>query len=82
MHLRDSLIPKYGELVYYGYLVCAGTPGPAGAGDGEQKNVTGIVRVKLYKGNIINAGRKSPRQPLQSAYRDDGSGSDEGLQSG
>jgi len=34
--------------------------------------VTGTVRVKLYKGNIITAGRKIARQPLQPEHRDDG----------
>jgi len=41
-------------------LVRAGTVCVAGAGDESQKNVTGTVRVKLYKGNIMVAGRKSP----------------------
>ncbi|MDB6058929.1 MAG: argininosuccinate synthase [Verrucomicrobiales bacterium] len=60
MHLRDSLIPKYGELVYYGYWFAPERYALQALVSESQKNVTGTVRVKLYKGNIINAGRKSP----------------------
>lgn len=60
MHLRDSLIPKYSELVYYGYWFAPERLALQALVTESQKNVTGTVRVKLYKGNIINAGRKSP----------------------
>ncbi len=60
MHLRDSLIPKYGELVYYGYWFSPERLALQALVTESQKNVTGMVRVKLYKGNIITAGRKSP----------------------
>ncbi len=60
MHLRDSLIPKYGELVYYGYWFAPERLALQALVTESQKHVTGSVRVKLYKGNIINAGRKSP----------------------
>jgi argininosuccinate synthase len=60
MHLRDSLIPKYGELVYYGYWFSPERYALQALVQESQKNVTGTVRIKLYKGNIINAGRKSP----------------------
>jgi argininosuccinate synthase len=60
MHLRDSLIPKYGELVYYGFWFSPERLALQALVTESQKNVTGTVRVKLYKGNIINAGRKSP----------------------
>ena len=60
MHLRDSLIPKYSELVYYGYWFAPERLALQALVNESQKNVTGTVRVKLYKGNIINAGRKSP----------------------
>jgi argininosuccinate synthase len=59
MHLRDSLIPKYGELVYYGYWFSPERAALQALVQESQKNVTGTVRVKLYKGNIITAGRKS-----------------------
>ncbi len=60
MHLRDSLIPKYGELVYYGYWFAPERYALQALVTESQKDVTGTIRVKLYKGNIINAGRKSP----------------------
>ncbi len=60
MHLRDSLIPKYGELVYYGYWFAPERLALQAFVTESQKHVSGSVRVKLYKGNIINAGRKSP----------------------
>jgi argininosuccinate synthase len=60
MHLRDSLIPKYAELVYYGFWFSPERYALQALVTESQKNVTGSVRVKLYKGNIINAGRKSP----------------------
>ncbi|MGZ4974612.1 MAG: argininosuccinate synthase [Limisphaerales bacterium] len=60
MHLRDSLIPKYGELVYYGYWFAPERYALQALVTESQKDVTGTIRVKLYKGNIITAGRKSP----------------------
>jgi argininosuccinate synthase len=60
MHLRDSLIPKYAELVYYGFWFSPERHALQALVTESQKNVTGTVRVKLYKGNIITAGRKSP----------------------
>jgi argininosuccinate synthase len=60
MHLRDSLIPKYAELVYYGYWFSPERLALQALVTESQKNVTGTVRVKLYKGNIMTAGRKSP----------------------
>ncbi len=60
MHLRDSLVPRYGELVYYGYWFSPERLALQALVDESQKNVTGTVRLKLYKGNIITAGRKSP----------------------
>ena len=60
MHLRDSLMPKYAELVYYGFWFAPEREALQALITESQKNVTGTVRVKLYKGNIITAGRKSP----------------------
>ena len=59
MHLRDSLIPKYAELVYYGFWFAPERDFLQAAVDQSQENVTGTIRVKLYKGNLIVAGRKS-----------------------
>ena len=60
MHLRDSLIPKYSELVYYGFWFSPERLALQALVTESQKNVTGTVRLKLYKGNLITAGRKSP----------------------
>jgi argininosuccinate synthase len=60
MHLRDSLVPKYAELVYYGFWFSPEREALQAFVTESQKNITGTVRLKLYKGNIITAGRKSP----------------------
>jgi argininosuccinate synthase len=60
MHLRDSLIPKYSELVYYGFWFSPERLALQALVTESQKNVSGTVRLKLYKGNIMTAGRKSP----------------------
>ncbi len=60
MHLRDSLIPKYSTLVYNGFWFAPEREALQALVTESQKNVTGEVRVKLYKGNVIAAGRRSP----------------------
>ena len=60
MHLRDSLIPRYAELVYYGYWFAPERLALQAFVTESQKNVSGAVRLKLYKGNLMVAGRKSP----------------------
>jgi argininosuccinate synthase len=59
MHLRDELMPKYANLVYYGYWFAPERVALQKLIDESQKNVTGDVRVKLYKGNCIVTGRRS-----------------------
>jgi argininosuccinate synthase len=59
MHLRDSLIPKYATLVYNGFWYAPERLALQAFVTESQKKVSGTVRVKLYKGNIIPAGRKS-----------------------
>lgn len=59
MHLRDSLIPRYAELIYYGYWFSPEREALQKLIDETQKNVTGTVRLKFYKGNCIVLGRKS-----------------------
>lgn len=59
-HLRDSLIPKYAELVYYGFWYAPEREALQAFIDESQRYVSGTVRLKLYKGNIMVAGRKSP----------------------
>ncbi len=60
LHLRETLIPKYAELVYYGYWFSPERTMLQAAIDESQRNVTGTARLKLYKGNCDVAGRKSP----------------------
>jgi argininosuccinate synthase len=67
MHLKDSLVTRYAELVYYGYWFAPEREVLQGTVDATQNNVTGSVRLKLYKGNCIVVGRKSPH----SLYRPD-----------
>ncbi|MEC0171918.1 argininosuccinate synthase [Paenibacillus graminis] len=60
MNLRDSLITRYSTLVYNGFWFAPERLALQALVKESQKNVTGTVRVKLYKGNIIGAGVKSP----------------------
>jgi argininosuccinate synthase len=59
MHLRDSLIPKYAELVYNGFWFAPEMKLMQSMIDDTQRNVSGIVALDLYKGNCIVRGRKS-----------------------
>ncbi|MBB5031888.1 argininosuccinate synthase [Prosthecobacter vanneervenii] len=59
MHLRDSLIPKYATLVYNGFWYAPERLALQALVTESQQKVSGTVRLKLYKGNIIPAGRKS-----------------------
>ena len=61
MHLRDSLIPKYSELVYYGFWFSPEMKLLQNMVDQSQKNVFGKVRLELYKGNCTVLGRQSER---------------------
>ena len=61
LHLRDSLIPRYAELVYYGFWYAPERELLQGLIDDSQKNVTGTARIKLYKGNATVLGRKSAK---------------------
>jgi argininosuccinate synthase len=67
MHLRDSLIPRYAEMVYYGYWFAPEREMLQTAIDESQRTVNGTARLKLYKGNVGVAGRKSDN----SLYRPD-----------
>ncbi|ADM72138.1 MULTISPECIES: argininosuccinate synthase [Paenibacillus] len=60
MNLRDSLITRYATLVYNGFWFAPERVALQALVHESQKNVSGTVRVKLYKGNIIGAGVKSP----------------------
>ena len=67
MLMRDSLIPKYAQLVYNGFWYAPEMETLQTYIYATQENVTGTTRVKLYKGNCIVVGRKSPF----SLYRED-----------
>lgn len=66
-HLRDSLMPKYAELVYYGYWFSPERVTMQKLFDEAAADVTGTARVKLYKGSCTVAGRKAK----SSLYRED-----------
>jgi argininosuccinate synthase len=59
MHLRDSLVPRYAEMVYYGYWFAPEREVLQKMMDEAQATVSGTARIKLFKGNCIVAGRKS-----------------------
>ena len=61
LRLRDSLIPRYAEMIYYGYWFAPEREVLQRTIDAAQSNVTGTARLKLYKGNVVIAGRKSDR---------------------
>jgi argininosuccinate synthase len=61
MHLRDSLIPKYSELVYNGFWFSPEREALQELVNATQRDVSGFVRLKLYRGNVVVAGRKSPK---------------------
>lgn len=68
MHFRDSLIPKISELIYYGYWFAPEMEVLKKAIDEMQKDVTGTVRLKLYKGNCTVIGRKSEKSLYHGAF--------------
>ena len=59
MHLRDSLIPRYAEMIYYGYWFSPEREVLQKMMDEAQRTVNGTARLKLFKGNCTVAGRKS-----------------------
>ena len=67
MHLRDSLIPKYAQLVYNGFWFAPEREALQALVTESQQYVSGEVRLKLYKGNIITAGRRSPNSLYNEA---------------
>jgi argininosuccinate synthase len=67
LHLRDSLVPRYAEMIYYGFWFAPERRLLQTLMDECARDVTGTVRLTLYKGNVTVAGRRSPR----SLYRTD-----------
>ena len=68
MHLRDSLVSRYAELVYYGFWFSPEREALQKLIDESQTAVTGLVRLKLYKGNCTVVGRKSPKSLFHKDY--------------
>ena len=60
MHLKDEMMPRYAEMVYNGFWFSPEREMLQAAIDKACERVTGTVRLKLYKGNVIVTGRKSP----------------------
>jgi argininosuccinate synthase len=61
MHLKDSLMPRYAELIYYGFWFSPEREMLQALIDKSQEHVEGEVTLKLYKGNVIITGRSSPK---------------------
>jgi argininosuccinate synthase len=66
-HLKDGFMPRYAELVYYGFWYSPEREMLQAMVDKSQEHVEGIVRLKLYKGNVIVVGRKSPKSLYSDA---------------
>lgn len=66
MHLKDELMPRYAELIYYGFWFSPEREMLQAAIDKSQEHVEGEVTLKLYKGNVIVIGRESPRSLYSS----------------
>ena len=67
LHLRDSLVPRYAEMIYYGFWFAPERQALQSLMDDCARDVTGTVKLRLYKGNVTVAGRRSAR----SLYRND-----------
>jgi argininosuccinate synthase len=63
-HLKDELMPKYASLIYNGYWWSPERQMLQTMIDESQQHVNGVVRLKLYKGNVIVSGRKSETDSL------------------
>jgi argininosuccinate synthase len=64
MHLRDSLVPRYAEMIYNGYWFAPERIALQALIDQTQKTVNGVARIKLYKGHCRVVGRKSETDSL------------------
>ena len=65
-HLKDELMPRYAELIYNGFWFAPEREMLQAAIDNSQQHVEGEVRLKLYKGNVMMAGRQSPKSLYSS----------------
>ncbi len=67
-HMKDEMMPKYAKLIYNGFWYAPEREMLQAAIDKTQNNVQGIVRLKLYKGNITVVGRSSDRSLFNPEY--------------
>ena len=67
-HLKDSIMPKYAELIYNGYWFSPEREALQALIDKTQQKESGVVRLKLYKGNVIVIGRESKNSLFNAAY--------------
>ena len=76
MHLKDDLMPRYAKMIYNGFWWSPEREALQALIDNTQQNVNGTVRIKLYKGNVSVAGRKSEKDSLFdeniASFEDDG----------
>jgi argininosuccinate synthase len=79
--MKDDLMPRYASLIYNGYWWSPEREALQTLIDKTQDRVNGVVRLKLYKGNIIVTGRKSEKDSLFDAtiatFEDDGGSYDQ-----
>jgi len=68
MHLRDELMPRYAKLIYNGFWFSPERLALQALIDKTQETVNGLVRLKLYKGNVTVVGRKSPNSLYRLDY--------------
>lgn len=67
-HLKDSVMPQYASLIYSGYWFSPERDALQALIDRTQRNVSGVVRIELYKGNVIVLGRNSKNSLFNVAY--------------
>jgi argininosuccinate synthase len=67
-HLKDSLAPRVAEMIYYGFWYSPEFEAIRALLEETQKNVVGTARLKLYKGNCMVVGRRSPRSLYSEAF--------------
>ncbi len=68
IQLKDELMPRYARMIYFGYWWSPERRMLQALIDESQGNVSGTVRIKLYKGNVIIVGRKSPKSLYNEEY--------------
>jgi argininosuccinate synthase len=67
-HLKDDIMPRYAELIYFGFWFSPEREMLQALIDKSQEMVSGTVRLKLYKGNVIVIGRSSPNSLYSQSY--------------